>query len=160
MRAFLTPQEIENCVETKEWNAEVAEELIEHYRGFDFSGMSQLSISTLRSPQARGGSTYGMNGMVESKDLIEVVYTYRRLIDEKSGSEGIYLTVWNPRLTTGYLSNTLLSGYEKYPFVLTRLSNANKRIYDITTFGDLLRGPQKQMKTLRDGSWCRTNGNW
>ena len=35
--------------------------------------------------------------------------------------------------------------------MLTRLSNANKRIYDITTFGDLLRGPQKQMKTLRDG---------
>jgi hypothetical protein len=151
MRAFLTPQEIENCVETKDWDAEIAEELIEHYRGFDFSGMNQVSVNTLRSSQSRGGSTYGMSGMVESKDLIEVIYTYRRLIDEKSGSEGIYLTVWNPRLTTGYLSNTLLSGYEKYPFVLTRLSNANKRIYDITTFGDLLRGPQKQMKTLRDG---------
>lgn len=151
MRAFLTPQEIENCVETKGWDKDIAEELIEHYRGFDYSGMNQTTYSSLRSSQARGGSTYGMNGMVDSKDLIEVVYTYRRLIDEKSNSEGIYLTVWNPRLTTGYLKNELLSGYDRYPFVLTRLSNAAKRIYDVNTFGDLLRGPQKSMKTLRDG---------
>ena len=151
MRTFLTPQEIESCVETKGWDKSVAEELIEHYRGFDYSGMNQTTYSTLRSSQARGGSVYGMNGMVDSKDLIEVVYTYRRLIDEKSNSEGIYLTVWNPRLTTGYLSNELLSGYDKYPFVVSRLSNAGKRIYDVNTFGDLLRGPQKQMKTLRDG---------
>ena len=151
MRSFLTPQEIENCVANKGWDADVAEELIEHYRGFDYAGMSQTTYSSLRSSQARGGSTYGMNGMVDSKDLIEVIYTYRRLIDEKSNSEGIYLTVWNPRLTTGYLSNTLLSGYDQYPFVVTRLSNASKRIYDVNTFGDLLRGPQKAMKTLRDG---------
>ena len=63
----------------------------------------------------------------------------------------MYLTVWNPKYTSGYLSNELLSGYDKYPFVLTRLSNAGKRIYDVNTFGDLLRGPQKQMKALRDG---------
>lgn len=151
MRAFLTPQEIENCVETKGWDAEVAQDLIDNYRGFDYSGMNQTTYSSMRSSQSRGGSTYGMSGMVDSKDLIEVIYTYRRLIDEKSNSEGMYLTVWNPRLTTGYLSNELLSGYDKYPFVLTRLSNAGKRIYDVNTFGDLLRGPQKQMKTLRDG---------
>lgn len=151
MRAFLTPQEIENCVETKGWDAEVAENLIDNYRGFDYSGMNQTTYSSMRSSQSRGGSSYGMSGMVDSKDLIEVIYTYRRLIDEKSNSEGMYLTVWNPRLTTGYLSNELLSGYDKYPFVLTRLSNAGKRIYDVNTFGDLLRGPQKQMKTLRDG---------
>lgn len=151
MRAFLTPQEVENCVETKGWDAEVAQDLIDNYRGFDYSGMNQTTYSSMRSSQSRGGSTYGMSGMVDSKDLIEVIYTYRRLIDEKSNSEGMYLTVWNPRLTSGYLSNELLSGYDKYPFVLTRLSNAGKRIYDVNTFGDLLRGPQKQMKTLRDG---------
>ena len=151
MRAFLTPQEVENCVETKGWDAKVAQDLIDNYRGFDYSGMNQTTYSSMRSSQSRGGSTYGMSGMVDSKDLIEVIYTYRRLIDEKSNSEGMYLTVWNPRLTTGYLSNELLSGYDKYPFVLTRLSNAGKRIYDVNTFGDLLRGPQKQMKTLRDG---------
>lgn len=157
MRAFLTPQEVENCVTTKGWNAEVAEDLIENYRGFDYSGMNQTTYSSLRASQARGGSTYGMNGMVDSKDLIEIVYTYRRLIDEKSGSEGIYLTVWNPRLTTGYLSNELMSGYEEYPFVLTRLSQAGKRLYDVNTFGDLLRGPQKAMKTLRDGASDQTS---
>ena len=151
MRAFLTPQEIENCVETKGWDAEVAEELIEHYRGFDYGGMNQTTYSTLRSTQSRGGSTYGMSGMVDSKDLIEVIYTYRRLIDPKSNSEGIYLTVWNPRLTTGYLKNQLMSGYDEYPFVFSRLSNSGKRLYDVNTFGDLLRGPQKTMKTLRDG---------
>ena len=59
MRAFLTPQEIENCVENKGWDAEVAEELIENYRGFDYSGMNQTTYSSLRSSQARGGTTYG-----------------------------------------------------------------------------------------------------
>ena len=151
MRAFLTPQEIENCVETKGWDAEVAQDLIDNYRGFDYSGMNQTTYSSMRASQNRGGTRYGMSGMVDSKDLIEVIYTYRRLIDEKSNSEGIYLTVWNPKYTSGYLSNELLSGYDKYPFVLTRLSNAGKRIYDVNTFGDLLRGPQKQMKALRDG---------
>ena len=151
MRTFLTPQEIENCVANKGWDAEISEELIEHYRGFDYSGMNQTTYSTLRSSQSRGGSTYGMNGMVDSKDLIEVIYTYRRLIDPRSNSEGIYVTVWNPRLTTGYLSNELLSGYDEYPFVLSRISNAGKRLYDVNTFGDLLRGAQKTMKTLRDG---------
>lgn len=151
MRAFLTPQEIENCVETKGWDAEVAEDLIDNYRGFDYSGMNQTTYSSMRASQNRGGTRYGMSGMVDSKDLIEVIYTYRRLIDEKSNSEGMYLTVWNPKYTSGYLSNELLSGYDKYPFVLTRLSNAGKRIYDVNTFGDLLRGPQKQMKALRDG---------
>lgn len=157
MRAFLTPQEVENCVTTKGWDAEVAEDLIENYRGFDYSGMNQTTYSSLRASQSRGGSTYGMNGMVDSKDLIEIVYTYRRLIDEKSGSEGIYLTVWNPRLTSGYLSNELMSGYDEYPFVLTRLSQAGKRIYDVNTFGDFLRGPQKAMKTLRDGASDQTS---
>ena len=151
MRTFLTPQEIENCVETKGWDAGVAGELIEEHRGSDSAGLSQTSFSTLRSSQARAGATYGMNGMVDSKDLIEVVYTYRRLIDPKSNSEGIYVTIWNPRLTDGYLSNELLSGYDEYPFVFSRISNACKRLYDVNTFGDLLRGPQKAMKTLRDG---------
>lgn len=151
MRALLTPQEIENCVETKGWDAQVAQDLIDNYRGFDYSGMNQTTYNTPRTSQVRGGSTYGMSGMVDSKDLIEVVYSYRRLIDEKSNSEGIYLTVWSPKYTEGYLSNELLSGYDEYPFVLTRLNNGGKRIYDVNTFGDLLRGPQKQMKTLRDG---------
>jgi hypothetical protein len=157
MRAFLTPQEVENCVTTKGWDAEVAEDLIENYRGFDYSGMNQTTYSSLRASQSRGGSTYGMNGMVDSKDLIEIVYTYRRLIDEKSGSEGIYLTVWNPRLTSGYLSNELMSGYDEYPFVVTRLSQAGKRLYDVNTFGDFLRGPQKAMKMLRDGASDQTS---
>lgn len=152
MRTFLTPQEIENCVSTKGWDKEVAEDLIENYRGFDYSGMNQTTYSSLRSSQSRGGNTYGMSGMVDSKDLVEVIYTYRRLIDEKSGSEGIYVTIWNPRYTEGYLKDELMSGYDQYPFVLTRLSNGGKRIYDINTFGDFLRGPQKQMKALRDGS--------
>ena len=93
MRAFLTPQEVENCVETKGWDAKVAQDLIDNYRGFDYSGMNQTTYSSMRSSQSRGGSTYGMSGMVDSKDLIEVIYTYRRLIDEKSNSEGMYLTV-------------------------------------------------------------------
>jgi hypothetical protein len=44
----------------------------------------------------------------------------------------------------------LLNGYEDYPVVVTRLSEDSKRLYDVQTIPDMLRGIQQQVKVERD----------
>jgi hypothetical protein len=78
-----------------------------------------------------------------------VVYAYQRLIDEEDGSEGIYCTVFHPTLD-GYAKHELLNGYDDYPFVVTRLKNDQKRMYEVQTFADVLKAAQFQIKTERD----------
>jgi hypothetical protein len=87
--------------------------------------------------------------ITDDNDLVMVVYAYQRLIDEEDGSEGIYCTVFHP-MTEDYAKHELLNGYDDYPFVVTRLSNDQKRMYDTQTFSDVLRGAQMQVKTERD----------
>ena len=87
--------------------------------------------------------------ITDDNDLVMVVYCYQRLIDEEDGSEGIYCTVFHPQ-SEGYAKHELLNGYDDYPFVVTRLSNNQKRMYEVSTFSDILRGPQMQIKTERD----------
>jgi hypothetical protein len=53
-------------------------------------------------------------------------------------------------MTDDYAKHELLNGYDDYPFVVTRLSNDQKRMYDTQTFSDVLRGAQMQVKTERD----------
>ena len=85
-----------------------------------------------------------------------VVYAYQRLIDEEDGSEGIYCTVFHPD-TDGYAKHELLNGYDDYPFIVTRLNDNQKRMYETTSFADILRGPQWQIKTERDSRIDRTS---
>lgn len=150
MRYLMTPQEIENRVQNEDWDADVGEVLIKNHRGVSGSAFDLPNYSQSRYA---GGRSVTNSGQVDRSgdDLIEVIFTYRRLIDKDDGSEGIYLTVWNSQYTKGYLRNELLDGYEQYPFVVTPLQQSNKRVYDMRTFPDLLRGPQKQAKVIRDG---------
>jgi hypothetical protein len=87
--------------------------------------------------------------ITDDNDLVMVVYGYQRLIDEEDGYEGIYCTVFHPQ-AEGYAKNELLNGYDDYPFVVTRLANDQKRMYEVQTFSDILRGAQMQIKTERD----------
>jgi len=49
-----------------------------------------------------------------------------------------------------YAKFELLNGYEDYPVIVTRLSEAAKRLYDVQNISDLLRGIQWQVKVERD----------
>jgi len=44
----------------------------------------------------------------------------------------------------------LLNGYEDYPVVVTKLSEDSKRLYDVQSAPDLLRGSQWQVKVEQD----------
>lgn len=137
-RTFLTAQELEKKVANEGWDEKWVENAIQTLRGKDsyyLDGEKQKTLDRLP--------------ITDDNDLIMVVYGYQRLIDEEDGSEGIYCTVFHPT-TEGFAKHELLNGYDDYPFVVTRLSNNQKRMYEIENFSDILRGPQLQIKTERD----------
>jgi hypothetical protein len=137
-RTFLTAQELEKKVVSEGWDADWVENAIDRLRGKDSMYLDGEKLKTIdRLP------------ITDDNDLVMVVYGYQRLIDEEDGSEGIYCTVFHPT-TEGFAKHELLNGYDDYPFVVTRLSNSQKRVYETQTFSDILRGAQMQIKTERD----------
>lgn len=137
-RTFLTAQELEKKVANEGWDSKWVDDAIKNLRGKDsyyLDGEKQKTIDRLP--------------ITDDQDLVMVVYAYQRLIDEEDGSEGIYCTVFHPQ-QEGFAKHELLNGYDDYPFVVTRLSNDQKRMYEVQTFSDILRGPQMQIKTERD----------
>jgi hypothetical protein len=137
-RTFLTAQELEKKVTNQEWDKDWVDNAIATLRGKDSMYLDGEKVKTqTRLP------------ITDDNDLVMVVYAYQRLIDEEDGSEGIYCTVFHPQ-TEGFAKHELLNGYDDYPFVVTRLSNDQKRMYEVQTFSDILRGPQMQIKTERD----------
>jgi hypothetical protein len=137
-RTFLTAQELEKKVTNEGWDRKWVDNAIETLRGKDSMYLDGEKVKTqTRLP------------ITDDNDLVMIVYAYQRLIDEEDGSEGIYCTVFHPQ-TDGYAKHELLNGYDDYPFVVTRLANDQKRMYEVQTFSDILRGPQMQIKTERD----------
>jgi hypothetical protein len=136
-RTFVTAQELEKKVATEGWDEEWVKKAIEDLRGKDsyyLEGQKAKRFTNLP--------------IANDDDLVMLVYAYQRLIDE-DGAEGIYCTVFNPNID-GYAKTELLNGYDDYPFVTTRLSYNQKRMYEVQTFSDILRGSQLQIKTERD----------
>jgi hypothetical protein len=136
-RTFMTAQELEKKVASEGWDEEWVSDAIDNLRGKDsyyLDGQKAKRFTNLP--------------ISHDTDLVMVVYAYQRLIDE-DGAEGIYCTVFNPHVE-GYAKTELLNGYDDYPFIVTRLSNNQKRMYEVQTFSDILRGPQMQIKTERD----------
>jgi hypothetical protein len=137
-RTFLTAQELEKKVANEGWDEDWVRGAIEELRGKDSMYIDGEKLKTVsRLP------------ITDDNDLVMVVYGYQRLIDEEDGSEGIYCTIFHPQ-KEGYAKYELLNGYDDYPFIVTRLSNDQKRMYEVQTFSDILRGPQMQIKTERD----------
>jgi len=137
-RTFLTAQELEKKVTNEGWDRKWVDNAISNLRGKDSMYLDGEKVKAVtRLP------------ITDDNDLVMVVYAYQRLIDEEDGSEGIYCTVFHPQ-AEGYAKHELLNGYDDYPFVVTRLSNDQKRMYEVQTFSDVLRSSQMQIKTERD----------
>jgi hypothetical protein len=138
-RTFLTAQELEKKVMSDGWDRDWVDHAIANLRGKDNHKMD----GELSNRQAKI-SYYDKN------DLVMVVHAYQRLIDEEDGSEGIYCTVFHPDITDSYASHELLNGHDDYPFVFTRLTHDQKRMYESEPMSKNLRGPQWQIKAEID----------
>lgn len=155
MRMLLTGQDLINYRENKDWDESWVQHMIENHTGMSKSEFNTPHgtlgydrYGTSRKEGSRTGS--------DARDFIEVVFTYERLIDEEDGAEGIYLTVWSPRMqgevpdVQSYAYRKLQSGMRQYPFVVTPLTYEAKTLYESTTWPEILRAPQKTQKVLRD----------
>ena len=152
IRMLLTGQDLINYRETKDWDSDWVDYMIENHTG--------MSESDFNSPQ--GTASYEISGRnrgnrtsSDARDFIEVLFTYERLIDKEDGAEGIYLTVWSPKMasadgTTKHAYRKLQSGRTKYPIVATPLTYESKTLYESTTWPELLKAPQKTSKTILD----------
>lgn len=148
-KTYYTAQELLQKVSTDGWDEDWVDYIIDTKKGV---GVNPTQVEQ-EGQSTRTTSFPNYN----AADLIEVIYGYQRLIDEKDNSEGIYCTVFHPEFSgdlgdgvKGYAKFGLLNGYENYPVIVTRLSEDTKRLYDTNNVPELLRGIQNQVKVERD----------
>lgn len=153
-RELVTPQELlgraKSGAEEYRYDKKWVDHVITHCRG----------RSTQTNPGINNRNNIPNNPLsrYQSVDsgLIELVWTYQRLIDEESSAEGIYCTIFCPQYTddTGkaqnYAVRYLLDGATRYPLVVTRLFDDEQRMYDGRPLPDLLRSAQNAVKGERD----------
>ena len=139
-RVLMTPQEVISKVNTDGWSQEFADEVIKKARG-----------ENTREYDSSHYNTPAESPVEHDNGLVEIIYTYQRLISEEN-AEGIYCTVWSARHHPQNLhaKYELLNGVDDLPFVVCRLHNDTKRLYDTQSMVDLLRGVQWQVKAERD----------
>lgn len=147
VRKPMTPQEILCRVESEGWDSEWADYAVEHARGISGSVSGQYNSAFLNLETT---STYNQ------RDLIDVVFSYEKLIDKDDGALGIYLTIWSPEFggsdtSPAFAKRTLLSGRKKFPFVVTAPYEA-KTLYSAENWPERLASSQKAKKTFSDAN--------
>lgn len=146
-RTYYTPQELLNKVETDGWDEEWVEEVIKKAKMISPDALSR---------SAEGRTSYAWDSATSNEpDLIEVIFAYQRLVDKEDGSEGIYCTILNHEITGDqenplYAKHELLNGFDDYPVVVTKMNEDNKRLYDVKSMAERLRGIQSLVKVERD----------
>lgn len=148
-RVLMTAQELESKVASDGWDKDWVEEVME---------MCATS-NDLNNPRSTTTQTRN-SASSTAEELYEVIYAYQRLISEEDRSEGIYCSVFCPRLIKSrkktsskdrdYAKFELLNGYDDYPFIVTKLGEDNKLLYELATIPEQLRGIQWQMKVELD----------
>lgn len=148
VRKPMTGQEILQRVQSEGWDEEWAEYAIEYATGIPsatFSGRYNNSFLNLET-----------KGAGEVRDLIDVVFSYERLVDKEDGACGVYLTIWSPEFGGSgdmpqYAKRVLLPGLKKLPFVVTAPYEA-KTLYSAKNWPMMLKSCQKIKKTLCDAN--------
>ena len=142
-RCFMTKQQLEKMVTNEEWDREWVE---------DAKKLAGQDSHKLESEKQQLNTRLAMT---DEDNLVMVLYGYQRLIDD-DGAEGIYCTVFHPDIK-GYAHHELMNGHDDYPFVTTRLTRSEKRLYEVQTMCEILRGPQMQIKTECDSRTDRAS---
>jgi hypothetical protein len=146
IRKPMTAQEILSRVSSEGWDKEWADWAIENERGTLSASRAGLTFRDVRQPSS----------IHEDRELIDVVFTFERLIDCDDLAEGIYCTVWSPEFGDNevppYAKRTLLSGLKQLPFVVQSRSYSARTLYSAPTIPELLKASQKNQKVLRDAN--------
>lgn len=158
IRFFYTEQDLRNIGSQENWDEDVIDFIAKNHKG--------VTTEDIRGPYGNRTGGYGRrkydfagSGSIHAPELIEIVYALQRTIDEDTNAEGIYRTVFCPKTTFTrhdregkYLEHQLLEGYDEFPIVVTPIGLDTDEIYNQQTIPQLLRGIQKTLKSLRDGT--------
>ena len=140
VRQFMTEDTLISKADAQEWDTDIAEKIAKEGMGI-----------TLQDIDKFGFQQDELDTQQEQHDLAEIVRTYRRITDEKTGAIGIYETIWCPKISEGVLSHKLMNGWDEFPVVFTPLFKDTKRLFDSKGLAYYLRGNQRQSKVSRDG---------
>lgn len=143
-RTLMSAQEIRNKVATDGWDSDWAEYVIANCKGESDLLVNQNNRITLVETSS-----------AENNEVYEVIYAFQRLTDMEDNSEGIYCTIFNSDATGNdvgakYAKHELMNGYDDYPVVVTKISEDDKKLYEVITMPEMLRSPQMQVKVERD----------
>ena len=143
LRVLHTAQELHNKVATEGWDAEWV----------DYVTSTQPVSIDLTDPRTNTQTNRSAQEM--TNELYEVIYAYQRMVDKEENAQGIYCTIFHQRYTgrtdePKYAKFELMNGYDDYPFVVTKLFEDNKRLYELATVPEQLIGLQWQIKGERD----------
>jgi len=157
IRHFMSIQDLKASVHSEGWDEDWVDEIIEKHMGMTSQEIDG-PYGNRNAFLANQSATLFNLGNRDAEDLVEIVRTFQRLVDEEDGAEGYYQTIWAPSQAEGDEENIgfglfeLLNGYDEFPIAVTTLSRDSKRIYDQRNVSDLLRGNQRQAKIVRDAS--------
>lgn len=143
---YYTPQEMRMRVQTEDWDSKFVEYCIDHYMGVD--------NIFLAAGVRQDGS---LNVWDKIKDVIQIIHVWRKVTD-KEGNLAIYETVMHPNSTTMYGVDRLSDyNHGEYPFVVTKFEDYSKRLYEVRSITEVLKGTQENYKAQLDAKIDRTS---
>ena len=146
-----TTEQLRAKVETEGWNKAWVERVIEQTRGDDPNGELWLSRDRRR------GS--GTATELFDDETIRVIYAFQRLMDA-DGTPGIYCTVFHPDLAEKTsdmakpwaIHKMLPYRHGRYPFIVTKLEEWSKRLYETRSIPEIGKSWQQQYKVDVDAA--------
>ena len=145
-----TAEQLRGKVATDGWNEDWVEHVIETTKGREPS--DEVNYSRERHRTANIDRDGG------DDDTIRCIYAFQRLIDE-DGVSGIYCTVFHPDVTETHEVSKPWAKHEllpyrhgNYPFVVTKLEEWSKRLYETRSYPEIGKSWEQQLKAEMDAA--------
>ena len=145
-----TAEQLRAKAATEDWNEDWVEKVIESSRGLNEG--AEVSFNRERH------RTTSIDRGVSDDDTIRCIYAFQRLMDD-DGVSGIYCTVFHPNLTEPHEVSKPWAKHEllpyrhgDYPFVVTKLEEWSKRLYETRSYPEIGKSWEQQLKAEMDAA--------
>ena len=145
-----TAEQLRAKVKTNDWNEDWVEKVIETSRGVNADQEVDYNRERHR--------TSSLARELTDDETIRCIYAFQRLMDE-DGVSGIYCTVFHPNLTDSHEVKKPWAKHEllpyrhgDYPFVVTKLEEWSKRLYETRSYPEIGKSWEQQLKAEMDAA--------
>jgi len=145
-----TAEQLRAKVSTDDWNEEWVEKVIETVRGLNAEDEVNYSRERHRTSNVDRDSG--------DDETVRCIYAFQRLMDE-DGVSGIYCTVFHPNVTGAHEMDKPWAKHEllpyrhgDYPFVVTKLEEWSKRLYETRSYPEIGKSWEQQLKVEMDAA--------